>query len=461
MFRCHHAVVQKAIAFHRIALSIRSLSFCLGFVLLAAACGDTAPTPTPTPTQAAVATPAAVQATGAATSAASDTTAPAASTPTVAPVPTPALPAEGRVVLWHSWTGADGDALAAMLLALQARSPNLQVETLFVSYNDLPQSYAQAVQAGAGPDLILASNWWLGEMVAANVVQPLDELLPQALEDSYWPATIDSLSWQEQLYGLPINFELISLFYNRALIDDNQLPATTDDLLRLAQATPQQGIGLYATLYHLYWGFPAFDAQLFGDNGQVILDRGAGAADFLTWVDTLNEAQGSYVDEDYGMLLDRFKKGEFAFLVDGPWSIAELQGALGDNLAVTRLPTGPADAAQPWISAEGFFINPQGSATQQQLALAVAQFLTNAESSQILAQQARRLPANRTVQLADPLLQGFLQQAENAQALPMIPEMTEVWGYGGDLLLRILAGDEDPAIVVVEIATLINEANGK
>jgi len=39
--------------------------------------------------------------------------------------------------------------------------------------------------------------------------------------------------------------------------------------------------------------------------------------------------------------------------------------------------------------------------------------------------------------------------------------MKEVWGYGGDLLLRVLAGDEDPAGVVTEATTLINEANGK
>ena len=58
-------------------------------------------------------------------------------------------------------------------------------------------------------------------------------------------------------------------------------------------------------------------------------------------------------------------------------------------------------------------------------------------------------------------LQGFMQQAASAHAIPMIPEMKEVWGYGGDLLLRVLAGDEDPAQVVGEAVTLINEANGK
>ncbi len=431
----------------------RLLSIGLLVMWLTTACGEPTPVPAPPPTVVATVAPAP------STGGSSGSTVQAVNTPTVAP--TPDRPVAGRLVFWHSWAGTDGDALATMLLALKARYPNLQVDTLFVAYNDLPQSYAEAVQAGGGPDLVLTSNWWLGEMVTAEVVQPLDELLSAETLDSYWPATLDSLRWEEKLYGLPTNFELISLFYNRTLIDDNRLPATTAELLTLAQANPQQGIGLYATFYHLYWGFPAFGAQLFGADGKITLDRSAGAADFLTWLDALNAAEGSFVDEDYGMLLDRFKKGEYAFLVDGPWSIAELQGALGDQLAITRLPAGPTSAAQPWVSAEGLFINPRATTEQQRLALAAAQALTNAESGQILAERARRLPANRTVQISDPLLQGFLQQAENAQALPMIPEMEEVWGYGGDLLLRVLAGDEEPAKVVIEIATLINEANGK
>lgn len=424
------------------------LTLFLGMVL-ATACNRDTPTPEPTPT-AAPPTAANVNVGDAVAQAAT-------STPTLTPV----LPIEGRIVFWHSWAGADGDALAALLLALKEKHPNVQVDTLFVAYNDLPQSYAEAVQAGGGPDLVLTANWWLGDMVAAQVVQPLDELISPAALNDYWPAALDSLRWDGKLYGLPINVELISLFYNRSLIASAQLPTTMEQLLALAQANPQQGIGLYASLYHLYWGFPAYGAQLFNETGQVVLDQGSGAADYLTWLAMVNQTNGSYVDEDYAMLLDRFKKGEFAFLVDGPWSIADLQGALAGNLAVAQLPAGPAGPAQPWLSADGLFINPSASAEQQVLALAVAQAFTNAESGQILVERARRLSANRTVQVSDPLLQGFMQQASSAHAIPMIPEMKEVWGYGGDLLLRVLAGAEDPAGVVTEATTLINEANGK
>jgi maltose-binding protein MalE len=365
-------------------------------------------------------------------------------------------------VLWHSWAEADGEALAAILLGFQEAYPNLAVDTLFVAYNDLPQSYADAVMAGGGPDVLLAPSWWLGDMVAAGVVQPLDGLTTPEEQAAYWPAALDSLRHEGQIYGLPTHLELVALFYNQALVSPEQLPAATGDLLSLAQENPARGSGLYASLYHLYWGLPAHGAQLFDENWRIVLDQNNGAADFLSWLKTMSETPGVFVDQDYGMLLDRFKKGEFAFFVDGPWAIDDLRSALGDNLRVGQLPAGPAGPAQPWLSADGIFLNPRATAEQQQRALAFMRFITSPSSGETLARMARRLPANQGAGVGgDPLLRGFAAQAASAQAMPTLPEMENVWGYAGDMLLKVLNDVSDPQTTVKETTTLINEANGK
>jgi maltose-binding protein MalE len=410
------------------------------------ACNSPSPTPTPEPVV---------------TEVADNSTPTPAPTATPVPTPTPDL-SSGRLTLWHSWAEREGDALAQILTAFQIHYPGVQIDTLFVAYNDLPQSYADAVQSGGGPDLILAPNWWLSDMVAAQVVQPLDALLSAEEVNAYWPATLESLRRNGQLYGLPTHFEVVSLFYNRALVTPEQLPGTTADLLQRASQNPAQGIGLYASLYHLYWGLRGYGAQLLDEQGRIVLDQSNGAADFLAWLMTLKKTPGAFVDDDYGMLLDRFKKGEFAYLVDGPWAIDELRAALGDNLDIAPLPAGPAGPAQPWLSADGVFLNPATAPDQQQRALVLARHLTGPASGQILAEVAHRLPANRTAQVAhDPLLQGFLAQAASAEAMSTQPEMVNVWGYSGDMLLKVLNGVADPQTVVRETATLINEANGK
>ncbi len=336
------------------------------------------------------------------------------------------------------------------------------VDTLFVAYPDLVQAYAEAVKGGSGPDLVLTHSRWLGDLAEAGVAQPLDELVPASVLEEYWPAAVDNLRWKGRLYGLPTNFETVSLFVNKALADPAIAPATTADLLAQARTNPALGAGLYDNLYHLFWGIPAYGGQLFDADGAVVLDRGGDVASYLAWLRELSQTPGSYVDTDYGMLLDRFKKGEFAYFVDGPWAIGELAQALGDNLAVAPLPAGPGGPGQPWVSTEAVFVNPVLAPEQLTPALAFARFLTNAESGAKLARAARRLPGNRNSDLgADPILNGFMQQAAAAQPLPTLPEMEQVWGYGGDMLLKVVDGGADPAATVQETTALLNEANGK
>ena len=428
------------------------LSLALTLALLVA-CNQSEPPPTPTPA------PAPANVDGAPAGVENPSTAPQ---PAEEPAATPTPDLSGRIVLWHSWAEADGDALATLLSAFQVEHPNLAVDTLFVGYNDLPQSYADAVLSGGGPDLILAAGWWVDDMVAARIVQPLDELVAPPALASFWPATLEHFRRDGQLYALPTHFELVSLFANRALTGDAPAPATMNDLLALAQQNPQWGSGLYASLYHLYWGLPAYGAQLFDADGRVILDQHQGASQFLGWLIAMNQTPGVFVDSDYGMLLDRFKKGEFAFFVDGPWAIDDLRGALGENLGILLLPAGPGGAARPWLSADGVFLNPNSPPEQQMRALALARFLTSPAAGETLAQVARRLPANLSAGVGDdPLLQGFMQQAAAAESMPGIPEMQNVWGYGGDMLIKALNRVGEPAEIVIETAALINEANGK
>lgn len=411
----------------------------------------------------ATATPADAGAAGVGVSA-SGASAPASDSSVAVPAatPTPFTPA-GNVVLWHSWAGADGDALTEILTRLRSEAPNLGVETLYVSPNDLPQAYADAVLAGGGPDLAVTQNWWMGDLLDAGVVRPLTPYMHPDLAAEYWQAALANFQRNGTVYGLPASFETVSLFQNRALASAGQAPATTDALLAMSsQPDSTLGVGLYANLYHVWWGFPAYGASLFDDNGKVILDQSQGSAQFLDWIKALSASGGSFVDSDYGMLMDRFKKGEFAWFVDGPWAISELREALGENLEVVPLPAGPSGAAQPWASAEGVILNPAVTEQQALNAYWLATRLTDAAAGSTFAALAGSLPANQRATLPDdPVLRGFATQAATAQPAPTQKEMDSVWGYGGDMLIKVLAGSVDAAAAVQEASALINEETGK
>ena len=88
--------------------------------------------------------------------------------------------------------------------------------------------------------------------------------------------------------------------------------------------------------------------------------------------------------------------------------------------------------------------------------------MTTAESGARIASLGKRLPAARNTALGgDPLLQGFAQQALEAQPMPALAEMSQAWGYGGDMFVKVVDGDADPAATVIETAALINDANSR
>ncbi len=424
--------------------------------LLLGGCDQDRPDPTPAPASPSAPADGSAPAVDAAGSAGAPGAQPAAS-PT--PAPTPFTP-QGDLVLWHSWAGPDADALTQILTQLKQDAPLLNVETLYIAPNDLPQAYADAVAAGGGPDVAVTENWWISNMVGANVVRPLDDLLQPGQSEQFYIASLANFSRNGTLYALPATYQLVSLFQNTA-VTTGTVPATTGAMLEQALASPANGLGMYANLFHVWWGFPAHGARLFDDSGRVILDQGNGARAYLQWLKEMGAAPGSYVDSDYGMLMDRFKKGEFGYFVDGPWATAELRAALGDSLAVVPLPAGPNGPAQPWLQGEGVILNPALDAQRAPLAFYLASILTSPAGAARFA-EGGALPANQRAQLpADPVLRGFMAQAATAQPAPAQPEMDQVWGYGGDMLIKVLKGEVEPIQAARETAALINDVTGK
>ncbi len=394
------------------------------------------------------------------------TTAAAAATPTAESTPEAAQPARPpdatTVELWHSWSGSEGDALTNILSRFQQLRPDIRVQSHFVAYGDFAQAYTEAARARGGPDLIMAPGWWLRQLAAEDLLLPLDTWVPANERAQFIPATVENLTWRGRLYGLPTHYELVALYFNRRLLADDNLPATTDDIIDLAQASPSQGIGIYTNFYHLFWAIPAYGSALFDENGRVVLDKSTGTAQFLSWLLRAQETPGIFTALDYGMLMERFKKEEYALFIDGPWSIRELRERFGDDLGVAPLPDGPGGPARPWLGADGVFLNAAVPDERLEHALALARHITGADSASQLAQIAGRLPAHKDADLGgDALLTGFSFQADTALALPHHAEMDEVWGYAEEMIAQALDRAATPEEAVVQAATLINEANEK
>lgn len=363
-------------------------------------------------------------ATPAPTAAPEVTTAPEATTaPTTAPTEAPAAePVE--VTFWHAYgTGsAEEIALAKVLEQAAVDLPNIKINVLQVPFNDIFNKYRTDVAAGAGPDMFVAPNDSLGDDARGGLIADITDLLAGKL-DGVNQLGIDGMTVEGKIYGVPESLKAVAFWYNTDLMPTP--PATTDELLKMMQdGTP---VSISYGCYHDFGFFGAFGGKIFDENWKVVADQGTGMVDAMEYLKSLYQislANGWPKNDSDG--LAPFTEGSMAAITNGNWAMGDYKNALGDKLAVTALPAGPVGPATPFLGVDGFYINP--NSTNQEAAIELALYLTNASTQTIMMNEAGHVPVRTDVEITDPLIQGLVD-AFNAGATirPQVPQLGLYW----------------------------------
>lgn len=369
----------------------------------------------------------------------------------------------GEMEIWHSLSGADLDFLEEAIRQVERSYPELILTHTHVSPHKVTSELLKAILSGRGPELLLAPASRLPEFSAEGLVEPLNSpLWEEQREDLVAPA-IFGLIHDQGLMGLPLWAETVVLYVNTDLIGQAEVPGNTEELLAMAQETTEPLMGIYLSLFHLSWGFQAFGGVLFDAAHKVVLDQSDGGSDFLKWLQLAHDSTGITVSTDYNSLLDSFLAGELPLFLDGPWSLAEAEEALGNSLLIREIPAGPFGPARPWLTTEAIILVPGQSQTQRLVSAEVASTLLSLEDEMI--EIAYRLPASqRRMQAGSRAINSFRKLLENTQHMPHEPEMASVWRLGNELLIGILENDEaatDFSASVARFTLLANEENGK
>lgn len=315
-----------------------SLAFT-GTSLLLAACGPTAPATAPTaaaatPATAATTVPAAAVA---AKPAAAATTAPAASAAAVQPTAAAAAPAEQNALQGQTVKALFvGDPFAQ---ASQKVIGDLQKEaggTISMQVVDFDSMHQKILlDAPSSSPAFDVYSWefsWLGEMVGAKALRPLDDLVKRDAELLNIPdmpkANWDATFWEGKQYGVPVQPHAELLWWRTDLLESAGLkpPTTTDDVLAASKALhkPDQnvygfmwmggrGAPLGQTMVHSFAAFdqPAFPNWQKGDWMPALnSDKAVQATE---WVKEMTQyAPPDYLNISWDDQAQRFAQGEAA-----------------------------------------------------------------------------------------------------------------------------------------------------
>lgn len=355
---------------------------------------------------------------------------------------------KGKLSFWHGLSGSEESTLTNTIVpAWKAAYPDVSLTVLKVPFDQLQNKYSTEASSGGGPDVLLGPSDWVGGYAEGDLILAVNDLAGPSFDSGYNPASVEGITYNGKVYGVPQNINGVALFYNKTLVPTP--PKTTDELLQMAGqiasgGKSQYGFGLISNLY-------SNAGYLFGLGGNIFTPDDKSAFDsqetvaFLDLLKKIKDAPGVFAQADQGAIESLFKEKKAAMLFDGPWFLQDARSALGtDAVGVAILPAISSDKdapAKPFVGVTALYLNANDQGDQAKLAFTFAQWFSTT-GTQALANQAAQIPASTSVKVPenDPIAQTFVEQYRVGVALPTNPKMANVWTPAGDMITKVLAG---------------------
>lgn len=380
--------------------------------------------------------------------------------------PPPSASEAGKLVIWADQLV--GPALTELVANFEEEY-GIPVTVESMGYGDVLDRFLIAAPAGEGPDIIVGFGSFLGELVTGGLLTPVD--LGDKASD-FNPAGISALTYNGEVYGMPIAIDNVALFRNLDLLPE--APTTWDEIVEISRElranntdnidTNQYGfVRQLGDPYHFFPISTAYGGYVFGINpdgsynpDDLGIDSPGAIAALQWYADFLAEGlQPTNVDGE--TMVNWFENGRAAVIITGPWFLNRIRES-GVNFAISDLPDAEF-TGRPFTEAQGFMV----SAFSQEPLLAqvfLTEFVATPETMRGLYDVEQRayayLPLMESIDDAD--LAGIAHAALNGYTTPTIPAMGSVWEAWQNAILLVEQGADTPESALISAANQIRSA---
>jgi arabinogalactan oligomer / maltooligosaccharide transport system substrate-binding protein len=459
----------------RVKKSVIAVS--LGIAMIASACGSSSTSksaataaPTVAPTPAPTAAPTTAAATAAPTQAPETTAAPTTSGAPTTTVYVPPKRGTADLVIWADATKAP--VLRPLADAFAAKE-SLKISVLEVPSDKTKDELIKAGPAGEGPDIIIGAHDWLGDLVKAGAVAPIDL---GATAAGFADVAVKAVTYDGKVYGLPYAIENVALFRNTDLVPT--APKTFEELEKVAldlKAAGKVDVPLAvqegpADPYHNFPLFTALGGFVFKQNADGTYDPkqlGIDSPGALKAADAFAKwSKEGLISKDvtYDVMINSFGKGRAPFAITGPWAISQEKTgfkATGVHYAVEPIPPVAGGTPQVFVGVQAFMISAFSKNTSVAKSFLI-DYLATQDAQVALYKAGSRPPALKSAFEAvknDADIQGFGLAGQNGLPMPAIPAMGSVWKSWTDAYAAVFGG-ADPAKAFTDAAAAIRKEIG-
>ncbi len=419
-----------------------------------------------------------------------------AAPPAPAPVPTSISPVR-PLVLWHAWPASEQRTLA-MLIEQYNQTSAMPIVLQAVPAATFATKLQDALLVGNAPDLILVQSHTLGALADTNLIQPIttahwspaerEDILPTVLASALvtdalaisatateqLTDTAAPLNDPAQLYGVPISFDTLGLYYHRAQTGTTplsmaQVITIAATLAQTDSEPPTWGMAYTLSLDKTLPYLSATGGAVFDADGTVVLaERGRPGTEFwLEWLLALSRQPGVLATSD-SIVIDSSLRSQSAWMtIDWAHTLPRYQSLWGEQLEVAVLPPiepeGPPP--RPFVQSMVLALPEQAQPVPADQVAALIAYLHSPAVQTTLLEQGYQ-PVRASLPLigdTNQLRAARSFRAQTATALPMPTSRFENEIVRGELqrmLAAVLRGVIAPSDAITRADQMIREQQG-
>lgn len=315
----------------------------------------------------------------------------------------------------------------------------------------------------AAPDMFIFAHDKIGLFVEMNILTPVTEILGSDWKSDYIPMTMNAATYKDKLYQLPLYFETLLFMYNSKYMLSNEVPTTTDELLKYMQNNTGRGrygfVEQHSTAYYSAAWMHAFGGSIIEADGipfpnaQAVKD----SMEFHTkFVNLMPD------ESEYNTVNTLFLTGKADAIIGGPWLVPSVREA-GIKLGIAPMPTvsETGKPLAPYSGVQGLHVLNFAATNKTETVKAFLKAMTAPEIGIEMALASGCAPANSKCYndervKNDDMVQTMRKTAEIAIPMPSIPEMDVMWSVVDSLLVDVNLKKQD---VESSFAAALSKAN--
>ena len=371
----------------------------------------------------------------------------------------------------------DQEMLKAMCAAFAKANPDKEYKFLFGVQSESDAADKVLNDVTSGPDVFSFASDQINKLYAGGALARVGGAIEENVKNINTASSIDAatitINGEDQLFAYPCTEDnTLFLYYDKSVIGEDDID-TLDDLLDAAQAA---GRTVHFKLNDDGWYLSSFffavdelgynvtyDDKMVETAVDINYNNEKGLAVMRALANYINHPALVIQTDDSkliaGLTPNAEGKVEVAAGVSGTWNAASIEGLLGDNMGVAKLPTvkigGEDKQLTTYMGCKLVGVN--GFSQNKAEAHKLAQWLTN-EQNQLIRFQTRGFgPSNKVVAASeavqsDPVISAVVEQAQYSRAQKSVP--SQYWTPMGALVTPFIDMKENNTLADITDETL-------